>query len=320
MKGEWHEKVFTNDRPITLELGCGKGEYTVNLARKFPERNFIGVDVKGHRFHKGAKLSYEEGLKNVAFLRTRVEFLDSFFAPGEVHEIWLTFSDPQPKDEKGNRRITSLWYIINKYLKFLKPGGKIHIKHDNPLVYDLAMEEIEATPLIIETSSQDLYGEFFNSLDDDWKEIMGWKTYYEEMWLDEGKKIHYLRLRIPREPKKNIERKNNPQKEFTFFENVYDVVRLIPKGRVTSYGAIAKYIGTGLSSRMVGWAMNAAHGKNVPAHRVVNRIGLLTGKNHFETPYRMQELLEAEGIEVKNDRVVKFNELLWDPLKELVLE
>jgi methylated-DNA-protein-cysteine methyltransferase-like protein len=107
-------------------------------------------------------------------------------------------------------------------------------------------------------------------------------------------------------------------KEFSFFENVYDVVRLIPKGRVTNYGAIAKYLGSGLSSRMVGWAMNAVHNKpDVPAHRVVNRIGLLTGKHHFETPFRMQELLENEGIKINNDKIVDFKNVYWDPVVEL---
>lgn len=110
-----------------------------------------------------------------------------------------------------------------------------------------------------------------------------------------------------------------PQKEYSFFENVYAVVRLIPQGRVTNYGAIAKYLGTGLSSRMVGWAMNAAHGKaDVPAHRVVNRIGLLTGKMHFATPTLMQELLEAEGVKVVNDKVIDFKEIYWEPIKELM--
>ena len=107
-------------------------------------------------------------------------------------------------------------------------------------------------------------------------------------------------------------------KEYTFFESVYEVVKLIPRGRVTSYGAIARYLGSGLSSRMVGWAMNAAHNKpDVPAHRVVNRIGVLTGKHHFATPFHMQELLELEGIVVLNDKVVGFQELNWDPIKEL---
>jgi methylated-DNA-protein-cysteine methyltransferase-like protein len=107
-------------------------------------------------------------------------------------------------------------------------------------------------------------------------------------------------------------------KTYSFFDDVYDVVRLVPEGRVTSYGAIAKYIGTGGSSRMVGWAMNAAHGKSdVPAHRVVNRAGVLTGKNHFSTPFRMRELLEAEGVKVVDDKIQGFDSLFWDPLTEL---
>jgi len=109
-------------------------------------------------------------------------------------------------------------------------------------------------------------------------------------------------------------------KEYTFFESVYDVVRLIPKGRVTSYGAIARYLGSGLSSRMVGWAMNAAHNKpDVPAHRVVNRIGVLTGKHHFKNPFQMQELLESEGIKIEKDKVVNFEKLRWEPIVEVGL-
>lgn len=195
MKGEWHERVFGNNHPITIELGCGKGEYTVGLARKYPNRNFIGVDVKGHRFHMGAKQAKEEGLNNVAFLRTRVEFIESFFGKDEVDEIWLTFSDPQPKDEKGNRRITSSWYITQKYLQFLKPGGRIHIKHDNPLIYQLAQEELEALPFIVETHTPDVYGSYLKTQSTDWQEILAIRTYYEQMWLDEGKKITYTRLR-----------------------------------------------------------------------------------------------------------------------------
>jgi methylated-DNA-protein-cysteine methyltransferase related protein len=107
-------------------------------------------------------------------------------------------------------------------------------------------------------------------------------------------------------------------KTYSFFDNVYEVVKLVPKGRVTTYGSIARYLGTGLSSRMVGWAMNACHGRpEIPAHRVVNRIGLLTGKGHFATPFQMQELLEKDGVKVKNDKVQNFSELLWDPMIEL---
>ena len=130
---------FGNDRPITLELGCGKGEYTVGLARRHPDRNFIGVDIKGHRFWRGAKTSSEEGLDNVAFLRTKIEFVQNFFAEGEVAEVWLTFSDPQPKDEKGTKRITSEVFL-KRYQQFMVPGGLIHVKSDSELLYALSKE------------------------------------------------------------------------------------------------------------------------------------------------------------------------------------
>ena len=194
MKGHWGEKVFGNDHPITLELGCGKGAYTVGLARKYPGRNFIGIDVKGHRFHKGAKQSFNEGLKNVAFLRARIEFIEAFFNPDEVSEIWLTFSDPQPKDERGIHRLTSIQFF-EKYKKFLRSGGRIHIKHDNPLVMELCLEELQGTRYIIETYSDNLYGDYFHSLSPDEQDILGIRTFYEQMWLDEGKPIHYLRIR-----------------------------------------------------------------------------------------------------------------------------
>ena len=126
MQGEWREKFFKNDNPLVIELGCGKGEYTVQLAEANPHINYSGVDVKGHRFNHGARIAIAKGLKNVAFLRTRVEFIESFFGPNEVDEIWLTFSDPQPKDETGIKRITSS-YFWNKYRNFLKPNGTIQL-------------------------------------------------------------------------------------------------------------------------------------------------------------------------------------------------
>ena len=127
-RGKWHAEVFGNDNPITLELGCGKGEYTVGLARKWPNRNFVGVDIKGHRFWRGAKTANQDGLTNVAFLRTRIEFIDQFFGPQEVADIWLTFSDPQPKDDKGTKR---------NYL------GKIHRKISQiPLVWWLCESQV----------------------------------------------------------------------------------------------------------------------------------------------------------------------------------
>jgi len=196
MKGEWHEKAFGNGHPIIVELGCGKGEYTVGLARLHPDKNFLGVDVKGHRFHKGAKDSLDEKLNNVAFLRTRVEFIESFFAKDEVDEIWLTFSDPQPQDKVGVRRITSKYYA-EKYRSFLKVGGCIHIKHDNPQVYEMALSEFgNDSRYSIETHSFDIYGAYMQTLDTYWQEVLSFRTYYEQMWLEEGRKTKYVRIRL----------------------------------------------------------------------------------------------------------------------------
>jgi len=196
MKGEWHGTAFKNKNPLVLELGCGKGEYTVGLARLHPNINFLGVDVKGHRFHKGAKDALSEGLPNVCFLRTRVEFIESFFAKDEVDEIWLTFSDPQPQDKVGVRRITSKYYA-EKYRSFLKVGGCIHIKHDNPEVYEMALSEFGGDPrYAIELHSFDIYGDFMQTQDAYWQQVLNFRTYYEQMWLDEGRKTKYVRIRL----------------------------------------------------------------------------------------------------------------------------
>jgi len=196
MKGEWHSAAFKNQNPLVLELGCGKGEYTVGLARLHPNINFLGVDVKGHRFHKGAKDALSEGLSNVCFLRTRVEFIESFFAKDEVDEIWLTFSDPQPQDKVGVRRITSKYYA-EKYRSFLKVGGCIHIKHDNPEVYEMALSEFGNDPrYAIELHSFDIYGDFMQTQDAYWQQVLNFRTYYEQMWLDEGRKTKYVRIRL----------------------------------------------------------------------------------------------------------------------------
>ena len=192
-RGKWHAEVFGNDNPITLELGCGKGEYTVGLARKWPNRNFVGVDIKGHRFWRGAKTANQDGLTNVAFLRTRIEFIDQFFGPQEVADIWLTFSDPQPKDEKGTKRITS-GKFIEKYRKFLSSGGSVKVKSDSKLLYSLSKEDYLKAGHAIVHDSVDVYGGFLDSLDCNLREALEIKTYYEQRWLQEGKKIHYLEI------------------------------------------------------------------------------------------------------------------------------
>ncbi len=195
MKGEWRSSFFKNNNPLVIELGCGKGEYTVGLAENNAAKNYIGVDVKGHRFHKGAKEAIEKKLGNVAFLRTRVEFIEAFFDKEEVDEIWLTFSDPQPQDHEGKRRITSLYYI-DKYKKFIKPGGIIHIKHDNPDLYAKAMKELTGAGYTIELANDDIYGPFMQTQSEEMQGILNIRTYYEQMWLDEGRKIKYIRFRV----------------------------------------------------------------------------------------------------------------------------
>lgn len=195
-RGKWSQSVFGNDHPIILELGCGKGEYTIAQARRNPGYNFIGVDIKGQRVWRGAKTINEERIENVAFLRTRIEFIDRYFGPGEVSEIWLTFSDPQPKDEKGTKRITSSVFIENRYKNILKPGSIIHVKSDSPLLYELSKASYIEAGYQINYDSADVYGELIHRVPDDLKELLEVKTFYEQMWLEEGRNIHYLQIQI----------------------------------------------------------------------------------------------------------------------------
>ncbi len=194
MKGKWSE-VFKNDNPITLELGCGKGEYTVGLAKKYPNRNFVGVDIKGHRFWRGAKTAQEESIPNVAFLRTRIEFIEKYFDKEEISELWITFSDPQPKDEKGTKRITSPYYI-EMYKNILKPSSIINIKSDSVLLYDLSKEGYLEKGYDIQIDSKDVYGELVDRVEKDLRDALEIKTYYEKRWLSEGKKIHFIQLKV----------------------------------------------------------------------------------------------------------------------------
>lgn len=190
MKGRWGEMFFGNDRPIVLELGCGRGEYTVGLGRLFPEKNFIGVDIKGARMWSGATESLRAGMKNVAFLRTNIEIIDRFFAQGEVSEIWLTFSDPQMK--KATKRLTST-YFMERYRRFLRPDGLIHLKTDSRFMFTYTRFMLEANGLSPEVITEDLY---HSGLADD---ILGIRTYYEQQWLDRGLNIKYIRFRLPQE-------------------------------------------------------------------------------------------------------------------------
>lgn len=193
--GTWKKTVFGNTNPLVLELGCGKGEYTVGQARLFPNKNFLGVDIKGHRFWRGAKTSKEEKLENVAFLRTRIEFIDRFFEMDEVDEIWLTFSDPQPKDEKGTKRITGP-YFMEKYKKFLKNNGIVHIKTDNKMLYSWSLEELKNANYEILESTDDLYGNFLKTQEPIMQEILQFQTHYERIFIDYTKTINYIKLKL----------------------------------------------------------------------------------------------------------------------------
>ena len=189
LRGKWHSDFFKNDNPIVLELGCGRGEYTVGLARCHADRNFIGVDIKGARMWSGATKALEEHLSNAAFLRTNIELIDSMFAPDEVSEIWLTFSDPQMKNPR--KRLTST-YFMERYRRFLIDDGIIHLKTDSYFLATYTKYMVEKNLLPVDVVTFDLYGE--PNEEETAKAI---HTYYEDMWLERGLSIKYLRFRLP---------------------------------------------------------------------------------------------------------------------------
>ena len=187
IKGNW-ANFFKNNNPITVELGCGRGEYTVGLARVFPERNHIGVDIKGNRIWKGTKTATDEGLTNVAFLRTQILLIDKFFEAGEVDEIWITFPDPRPKESDIKRRLMSPRFL-RLYEKFPRKGGVLHLKTDNEPLFDYAMEVFTEEKKEILISTKDLY-----SHPDLLEDHHGIQTAFETKFLAEGIKIKYLRV------------------------------------------------------------------------------------------------------------------------------
>jgi tRNA (guanine-N7-)-methyltransferase len=188
LKGRWAAEHFRNDNPITLELACGKGEYTLELARRYPQRNFIGVDIKGARIWRGAKTALEEGLANAAFLRTRIECIDHFFAPAEVAEIWITFPDPFLRKSKANRRLTSSFFL-DRFRQILRPGGLIHLKTDEPLLYEFTLETLaNRSDYKLLYHHTDIYSQplAYPELDI--------QTFYEKQHLAAGKTIKYIRF------------------------------------------------------------------------------------------------------------------------------
>ncbi len=200
LKGNWARNFFGNNCPLVLELGCGKGEYTVGLAENFPGKNFIGIDIKGARIWTGATAAQGKGLKNAGFLRTYVELLPSFFGPGEVSEIWITFPDPQMK--KQRKRLTST-KLLTHYGKVMKPGGVIHLKTDSNFLFQYTTALVHLNGFKVEAETEDLYSSEYAD------DIRGIRTYYEQQWLDRGLKIKYLKF-IPHnenlvEPEMEIE-------------------------------------------------------------------------------------------------------------------
>lgn len=192
MKGNWRNQYFHNDNPIVMELGCGKGEYTVGLARMYPNINFIGVDIKGARMYTGAKQALEEGLDNVAFLRTNIEIIDRFFDKDEVQEIWLTFSDPQMKNV--HKRLTSTFFM-ERYRHFMVDNGIVHLKTDSNFLFTYTTYMVQKNRLPILQRTEDLYNT--EGLDERTKDILGIHTYYENQWIERGLSIKYMKFLLP---------------------------------------------------------------------------------------------------------------------------
>jgi tRNA (guanine-N7-)-methyltransferase len=190
IKGNWNKEYFNNDHPITLELACGRGEYTVGLAKIFSANNYIGVDIKGERIWKGSTWAVENNLDNVAFLRTHILFIESFFQPGEVDEVWITFPDPRPKKRDVKRRLTSSRFL-DVYKKLIKPGSYVRLKTDNTKLYEYSLEEVQARADIDDLKfTSDLYNSELRP------ECFDIKTKYEEEFAAKGEKIKYLRFRF----------------------------------------------------------------------------------------------------------------------------
>ena len=189
LKGRWHEDFFHNDRPIVLELGCGKGEYTVALAERNPDKNFIGVDIKGARMWRGAKSATEAQMNNVGFLRARIEFITSMFAKGEVSEIWITFPDPQLKTRRAKKRLTSPIFLA-LYAEILEDGGWINLKTDSQHLYAYTQEVINRFGLEREVANNDIYGSGYAD------EVLSVKTAYEQVYLQRGLPITYTRFSL----------------------------------------------------------------------------------------------------------------------------
>lgn len=190
LKGNWHKNFFKNNNPLILELGCGKGEYSVNLAKADPDSNYLGVDIKGARFWRGAKTAIEENIPNVGFLRTQIELIDLLFDENEVDEIWITFPDPQIKYKRTKHRLTNIEFL-QKYKKILKPDGVVHLKTDSEFMHGYTLGLLHGMGELVEFAAHDVYGS-----DGSPKAVTEIQTFYEKQYLEEGKKITYLRFKF----------------------------------------------------------------------------------------------------------------------------
>jgi tRNA (guanine-N7-)-methyltransferase len=187
LKGNWAATHFKNNNPIVLELACGKGEYSVNLAKLYPEKNFIGIDYKGNRIWRGARTAVDENIPNVAFLRIQIEKLLEFFGPDEIDEIWITFPDPQPQDSREKKRLTFPGFL-NKYKQILKPGGKINLKTDNDALYLYTVEKVKELGLVAHKYTDHLYDSEYAD------EVLRIKTHYEQIYLKLDQNINYIQF------------------------------------------------------------------------------------------------------------------------------
>lgn len=190
-KGKWRQDFFKNDRPIVVELGCGKGEYSVYLAQQYPEKNFVGVDIKGARFWAGAKESLELGLSNVGFLRTQIELIDAIFEENEVDEIWITFPDPQIKFKRTKHRLTNPAFL-DRYHTILKPEGRIHLKTDSEFLHGYTLGLLEGKGWEVDYAHHDVYGNPYSP-----KHVTAIQTHYERLFMEKGRLITYLSFSFP---------------------------------------------------------------------------------------------------------------------------
>ncbi len=196
LKGKWNKEFFKNDNPITVELACGGGEYTVGMASMYPDRNFIGVDIKGNRIWKGATKAIDQDLNNVGFLRTRIDFIANCFAKNEVDEIWITFPDPQMNKNRRRKRLTNKLFL-SRYQQFLKPEGKMRLKSDSDFFYEFTKEVIEEKGLEVVFDCDDIYTKYTpQNPDSQLTKELSLKTFYENMWLEEGKTIKYIEYKL----------------------------------------------------------------------------------------------------------------------------